>query len=138
MTVRGICQEVGGCGSDEVQVGSSCEADVFALRMLDRLEEILVDGTVRESFEGRRADELLCRFRHGDGDGSSGLDELAGQVGRFVRGDSAGHADQDFAILEGVHNESRIPGAWIFRSRRSEAPAKVTAQQVTAQQERTV
>ena len=103
VTVSGLCQEICSRGGDEVKVGSSREADVFALWVLDRFKEVLIHGAVREGFESCRSNELFCGFCHRDGDRSSGLHELAGQIGSFVRGDSARNADQDFAILEDSH-----------------------------------
>ena len=91
--------EMGRRRCDDQQIAAFRQLDVSAERILGVGEHVLRNRTPGQRGKRRRADELLRRRGHDDGDFGPFLNEATDQHRRFVGGDASGHTDDDFPAL---------------------------------------
>ena len=97
--VRELRDDVRGRGRDEEQIRAVGERNVTGMPALFFVVETGRDRIFRERLQGKRRDKFRRVLRHHDKDIMSLLDQQAGEFGRFVSGDRAGHPEDDGSFL---------------------------------------
>ena len=71
------CNCLGGTRSNDEQFRTTCEANVFALKMLYCKERAMMHWSLCQALESHGTNELFRRLGHDDGDVRTLLDKLA-------------------------------------------------------------
>jgi hypothetical protein len=96
---------------DDDGVGPACQLDVAHRGFGLRIEELGAHRLARQCLEGERRHELTCRRGHHHLHFGAGFDQASGQVGRFVRGDAAGDAEQQASAGQRCRFRGGLVGA---------------------------